>query len=487
MNKAMLLSIFLLSIIAISGIAFASTEITDCQVLNTTGETYLLINNISDYSGLRCMEVTANNIVLDCQGYTIDGIGSNMGIQIYGRNNVTVQNCILTDWNLGIYLNLANNNALKDITISGTGVVGVWLYNANSNNITKVSDTTASWTAFFLWYSYDNYGCGNLGTFFYYPPESAGMNSLEVACPSLLRPSEYILHFLPNTKHPNAYCVNCNSSSNTSVVFFNVTSCAEVNAICSDYDSAGVTRKLTTVSSGACNDANQMTNCGTPVGQGWHSYGDNTFVFHGMGNSELTALLSTYADVSDIEAKFNGKINKFIVLDDLGNTITESNEVYVSNYSIEGSKVTFYIASTNPKTVWAKEIILQNHEKWSSIGGVIAMYTTHSGKRVDITASLDPATNLIHIVPAKATDKIPIETATGSNNVILEYIFTQQRILLGLVLLIASLGSIYTVIMKTFGGFTEATKPEHLVETSIIVVLGIALTGIMISIMTALI
>jgi parallel beta-helix repeat protein len=106
------------------------------------------------------MNITANNIVLNCQGHMIDGVNASDTYGIYiSSSNISVKNCTITDWNNGIYLESNNNflsniilnsnfrgissinsnyNNLTDITISHSDTEGIYFENSNNNNLTNV-------------------------------------------------------------------------------------------------------------------------------------------------------------------------------------------------------------------------------------------------------------------------------------------------------------------------------------------------------------
>ncbi|MFB0561450.1 MAG: NosD domain-containing protein [Candidatus Lokiarchaeia archaeon] len=92
--------------------------------------------------------VTADNIVIDGKGYTLQGPGSGCGFNLTGRNNVTIKNVIVTGWQYGFYLYSSSNNTLSGNTgknnrhASHGGYNGFYL-NSSSNNNT-LSDNTAN-------------------------------------------------------------------------------------------------------------------------------------------------------------------------------------------------------------------------------------------------------------------------------------------------------------------------------------------------------
>jgi len=137
--------------------AKADTYINSCQELNISGETYYLTQDIINYSPYPppyvCMNITANNIVLDCQGYTIDGVSESNteGIYAFNRNNITVKNCIVSDFVLAIdfgsnsyYCQVINSVAKTDALPSGASgaIIGS---NSNVFNSTFYNSTVVIW------------------------------------------------------------------------------------------------------------------------------------------------------------------------------------------------------------------------------------------------------------------------------------------------------------------------------------------------------
>jgi len=95
----------------------ADTYLTDCAVLDTPGETYYLMQDIINYTSGNCMDIRADNIVLDCQGHTIStNITDYMGIISNGRQGLVVRNCVLTGWGIFEYNN--SNITLQNLVIS---------------------------------------------------------------------------------------------------------------------------------------------------------------------------------------------------------------------------------------------------------------------------------------------------------------------------------------------------------------------------------
>ncbi|MGB9693666.1 MAG: hypothetical protein ACPLYF_02365, partial [Fervidobacterium sp.] len=58
-------------------------NISDCSELNVTEATYYLTQDIINSNVPTCMNITANNVALDCQGHTIDGVDASDTYGIY--------------------------------------------------------------------------------------------------------------------------------------------------------------------------------------------------------------------------------------------------------------------------------------------------------------------------------------------------------------------------------------------------------------------
>jgi parallel beta-helix repeat protein len=125
--------------------------ISSCSELNVSGATYYLTQDIIDSSASVCMNISANNVTLDCQGHTIDGVdegGVYYGIIVSRETeettNITIKNCVLTDWvSAGISLFYSNSNTLSNITANYNND-GIFLYYSNYNNLSNITANSGS-------------------------------------------------------------------------------------------------------------------------------------------------------------------------------------------------------------------------------------------------------------------------------------------------------------------------------------------------------
>ena len=121
--------------------------ITGPTVINSPGE-YILSQDILDSTALDGIKITSSDVIFDGNWHTIDRLSSSSGVGInVTKNNVTIQNVKVTDWNTGIRLGVnpigVTNCTVKNTTITGSSK-GLYLYLAVSNtiqgnNITKNS------------------------------------------------------------------------------------------------------------------------------------------------------------------------------------------------------------------------------------------------------------------------------------------------------------------------------------------------------------
>ena len=119
--------------------------INSCRILNETGKTYVLQNSVSTTK--TCFTITANNIIVDLNGYTIDGDGNSegdLGVKNWGYNQTTIKNGKITDFGAGISSSGSSGN-FNNLIITSNGNFGrfAWIYgislSGNNNYISNVN------------------------------------------------------------------------------------------------------------------------------------------------------------------------------------------------------------------------------------------------------------------------------------------------------------------------------------------------------------
>ena len=103
-----------------------SGEIQSTDLIKRDGNVYLFTSDI--YFPI---VVERNNIILDGNGYTLEGFGSGWAINLT-TSNVTVRNLHIKDWHTGI-LGVYNNNTIRGNVITGCNY-SIRIY-ANNYNI----------------------------------------------------------------------------------------------------------------------------------------------------------------------------------------------------------------------------------------------------------------------------------------------------------------------------------------------------------------
>jgi parallel beta-helix repeat protein len=90
-------------------------------VISESG-TYVLTRDIATRTGTALM-ITANNVTLDLNGFTIQGPGQQVGngIVISGATGVRVTNGIIADFGFGVMVANSNNVTLRDLSIRAAG------------------------------------------------------------------------------------------------------------------------------------------------------------------------------------------------------------------------------------------------------------------------------------------------------------------------------------------------------------------------------
>ena len=104
-----------------------------CQVLNSS---YTLKEDVASTS--TCFVINANDIALDCNGFTIDYAitKQGIGVDINGKKNVNITNCVMkannvnTTANYGVRITASNNTLIKNnhIFVNGSSAAnGIYI------------------------------------------------------------------------------------------------------------------------------------------------------------------------------------------------------------------------------------------------------------------------------------------------------------------------------------------------------------------------
>lgn len=101
----------------------------DAPISTIDNVTYIFTDNI--YGGII---VERDNIIIDGNGYMLQGSGSGDGFYLATKKNVTVQNTVINNFSYGIYLHLSFNNTFLRNTIANNVDYGVVFWAKSANN-----------------------------------------------------------------------------------------------------------------------------------------------------------------------------------------------------------------------------------------------------------------------------------------------------------------------------------------------------------------
>ena len=76
--------------------------------------------------------ITADNIVIDGNGFKLKGGGTGIGFYLNGRTGVTIKNVAIERWTYGFYLSFSDFNILTENTVAN-GLYGFYLYSSSNN------------------------------------------------------------------------------------------------------------------------------------------------------------------------------------------------------------------------------------------------------------------------------------------------------------------------------------------------------------------
>jgi len=110
-------------------------SITNCTNISNSGD-FVLTTDILNNDSARCIDIDAADVYLNCNNRTVDGIynGTTYGIYLISTN-VTVKDCNVTDWGIGIYLSDADNSFILDNRINNSNGTGISTGLADNNTL----------------------------------------------------------------------------------------------------------------------------------------------------------------------------------------------------------------------------------------------------------------------------------------------------------------------------------------------------------------
>jgi len=159
MRKAFIPLIFLLVLLPVA----KAYTISGCTAITSPGEYYLTqnINNAQIIGSNACIDIQANNVLLDCQNYLIDGIDDGIGIKIirtsYQTVNITVRRCRVNDFYYGIKIEEARNVSILNCEFTSNYWHGIY-FNDEAHNATVANTKISGGNYYGIGYYHSNYG-----------------------------------------------------------------------------------------------------------------------------------------------------------------------------------------------------------------------------------------------------------------------------------------------------------------------------------------
>jgi len=147
---------------------FRSELIDHCQVLSDSNKAYSLNNDIIDYDGTTCFNITGTNITLDCEGYRVDNTFSSLlkltyGIEIRRSANekvdIRIRNCNLSNWHYGIFLYDINSTKIINSSFY-SNAYGVFQIGSSNVSVINCSFSGNKYRDYHV-YGSEDYQCDN--------------------------------------------------------------------------------------------------------------------------------------------------------------------------------------------------------------------------------------------------------------------------------------------------------------------------------------
>ena len=169
MQKASLLTLILLSLSLLTHTfnlqpVQASTIIYIRANGNVDPPTAPIQRNVNVYTFTNNIQgsiiVERDNIIVDGASYTLQGTGSETGIDLSGRKNVTIQNLVIKNFDIGIYLSSSEHITIQESTISQNNH-GIWISRSSSNSILQNTITENVLEGLYIYLSSNNNIFGN--------------------------------------------------------------------------------------------------------------------------------------------------------------------------------------------------------------------------------------------------------------------------------------------------------------------------------------
>ncbi|MDB4303882.1 right-handed parallel beta-helix repeat-containing protein, partial [Desulfosarcina sp.] len=110
-----------------------------CGTLDQANTVYTMSSNLTSTG--TCFTITAENVTLDCSGYTITGDNQSNSYGIYSNQyNTTIQNCNIENFDDTIYFDGASNSLIENVNATTTysGATNIVLESSTDNQLNNI-------------------------------------------------------------------------------------------------------------------------------------------------------------------------------------------------------------------------------------------------------------------------------------------------------------------------------------------------------------
>jgi beta propeller repeat protein len=112
--------------------------INSCRNITSPGE-YNIIKNITNNLNQTCIEILNDNVIINGNGYTLQGLGYENAIHSSVKNNLTIKNINMINFYYGIDFYFTTNSSLNNINILDSKEEGMILAYSSYNNISNIN------------------------------------------------------------------------------------------------------------------------------------------------------------------------------------------------------------------------------------------------------------------------------------------------------------------------------------------------------------
>ena len=81
------------------------------------------------------LNVLTSNLIINCNGNTIEGNGSGVGIYFEGTENITLANCTIKSFNFGAFFNASSDSILTGNNFLNNTDTGIYFYLSDNNSV----------------------------------------------------------------------------------------------------------------------------------------------------------------------------------------------------------------------------------------------------------------------------------------------------------------------------------------------------------------